>query len=54
MREEPNGALVEPALGRLMELERRNPPAASAVARRYLERFPHGAYAPLARSLLAP
>jgi FecR protein len=54
VREEPNGALVEQALGRLMELERRDPAAANAVARRYLDRFPHGAYAPLARSLRTP
>jgi hypothetical protein len=52
LREAPHGALAEEALGRLMQLQRRsNPVAAAAVAKRYLARYPKGAYADLAKSL---
>jgi len=49
LSEEPNGALAEQALGRILELER-----GDATAERYLARYPHGAHAALARSLLRP
>lgn len=52
LAEAPGGPLAEEALGRLMTLQRRsNPSAARATARRYLARYPKGAYAGLARSL---
>jgi hypothetical protein len=53
LREEPGGPLAEQALGRLIELKRRGDPAgARAAAERYLDRYPDGAYAPLATSLV--
>ncbi|WP_438011844.1 FecR family protein [Sorangium sp. So ce321] len=52
LREAPGGALREQALGRSLELEqRRDREVARRAARRYLAEYPHGAYAPLARSL---
>jgi hypothetical protein len=53
LREEPGGAFAEQALGRLVELSRRDPEAASRAAARYLARYPNGAHAALARSLVA-
>lgn len=52
----PTGALVEEAQGRLMEALRDSGAAAAAAteARRYLERYPDGVYAKLARSLTSP
>jgi transmembrane sensor len=52
LQEEPGGALAEQALGRLMELRKRDAGAARLVAERYLARYPTGAYAKLARSLV--
>jgi transmembrane sensor len=54
LREEPNGALAEQALGRILELKKNNPAAARATAERYLSRYPTGVHAALARSLLSP
>lgn len=55
LREAPNGPLAEQALGRLLELQRRGDKAATrALAKRYLSRYPNGAYAPLARSMASP
>ncbi len=55
LNEEPGGPLAEQALGRLLEIRRRgDPTAARAVAERYLARYPRGAYAELARSVLNP
>lgn len=52
LRERPRGSLAEPALGRVMELERRlEPDRAARTAGRYLRRYPRGAHARLARSL---
>lgn len=52
LAEAPNGPLAEEALGRLMALQRRsNPAAAAAAAKKYLARYPNGAYSGLARSL---
>ncbi|HOU89626.1 MAG TPA: FecR family protein [Polyangiaceae bacterium] len=52
LAEAPNGPLAEEALGRLMTLQRRsNPAAAAAAAKKYLARYPGGAYSGLARSL---
>ncbi|AUX42087.1 uncharacterized protein SOCE26_035140 [Sorangium cellulosum] len=52
LREAPSGALREQALGRSLELQqRRDPEVARRAALRYLAEYPHGAYAPLARSL---
>ncbi|WP_437961299.1 FecR family protein [Sorangium sp. So ce119] len=52
LREAPGGALREQALGRSLELQqRRDPEVARRAALRYLAEYPHGAYAPLARSL---
>lgn len=51
----PDGPLTEQALGRLMELAKRGDPArARAIAERYLARYPSGAYASLASSLVKP
>jgi hypothetical protein len=50
LQEEPNGALAEQALGRLLLLEKGD----GTVAERYLARYPNGVHAPLARSLLRP
>jgi hypothetical protein len=52
LQEEPGGALAEQALGRLMEIRKRDAGAARLVAERYLARYPTGAYAALARSLV--
>jgi hypothetical protein len=55
LREEPNGPLAEQALGRILDLQRRgSPELAKGTAERYLARYPNGAYAALARSLLDP
>lgn len=56
LTEQPGGALAAEALGRLMEAEQRlgDLAAARASAERYLARFPDGAHAALARSLVAP
>jgi hypothetical protein len=54
LSEVPNGALVEQALGRILELKKGNPAEARAIAERYLTRHPHGAHAALARSLVSP
>jgi hypothetical protein len=54
LSEEPNGALAEQALGRILELSKGNRDAAQKVAARYLARYPSGVHAPLARSLLSP
>lgn len=52
LAEAPNGPLAEEALGRLMTLQRRSDPAAAAAAaKKYLARYPGGAYSGLARSL---
>ncbi len=48
LRESPKGALAEQALGRLIELQSGSPSGQKA-ALRYLERYPNGAYAALAR-----
>ncbi len=52
LREASNGPLAEQALGRILELDRRDPSAGAATASRYLARYPNGAYSALARSLL--
>ncbi|APR87556.1 hypothetical protein A7982_12905 [Minicystis rosea] len=54
LSEEPNGALAEQALGRILELRKHDRAGARAVAERYLARYPSGAHAALARSLLSP
>ncbi|MFO0592525.1 MAG: FecR domain-containing protein [Polyangiaceae bacterium] len=54
LQEEPGGPLAEQALGRLLEIHKREPGAARLVAERYLARYPNGAYAALARSLSEP
>jgi transmembrane sensor len=54
LREEPGGQLAEQALGRLIEIRRKDPAAARALAERYLAKYPRGAYAALARSVLEP
>lgn len=55
LHEAPSGALADQALGRILELERRRDPAAAReIAARYLAKYPGGAYAPLARSLVSP
>ncbi len=51
LREDPDGPLAEPALGRLIELDATN---ARDLAEQYLARFPSGAYAELARSVSSP
>jgi transmembrane sensor len=52
--EEPAGALVGDAWGRLLEARSnsQDPSAATKDARTYLERFPNGPYSPLARRLI--
>jgi ferric-dicitrate binding protein FerR (iron transport regulator) len=54
LREDPEGALAEEALGRCIDAYRRagNAPAARATARRYLELHPRGVFAPVARAAL--
>jgi transmembrane sensor len=55
LREEPSGALAEQALGRILDIQRHgSPEAARLAAERYLARFPNGAYATLAHSVLGP
>ncbi len=55
LQEEPGGPLAEQALGRLIEIRRRSDSAAArSLAERYLARYPQGAYAALARSVLEP
>lgn len=54
LREEPNGALAEQALGRILELKKGDSSSARTTAERYLARYPKGAHAVLAQRLLAP
>jgi TolA-binding protein len=56
LNERPSGPLGAEALGRLMEAEQRlgDIAAARLTAGRYLQRYPSGAHAQLARSLLQP
>jgi TolA-binding protein len=56
LSERPAGGLATEALGRQMEAEQRagDVLAARATASSYLSRYPLGAHAPLAKSLLAP
>ena len=54
LREEPNGSLAEQAEGRLLDLRKGDSVASRAAAQHYLDRYPNGSYAALARSLLAP
>ena len=56
LAERPGGALASEALGRTMEAEQRlgDLAAARETARRYLARYPAGAHANLANSLVAP
>lgn len=53
LREAPRGAFAEQALGRIVELSRRDGDAGARAAARYLAKYPNGAYAALARSLVA-
>ncbi|MEP7122116.1 MAG: FecR domain-containing protein [Byssovorax sp.] len=53
LSEEPHGALAEQALGRIMELTKRDSAGARSAAERYVARYPSGSYAGLARSILA-
>lgn len=54
LREEPGGPLAEQALGRILEIRKLTDVAsARAVAERYLAQYPNGAYASVARSVLA-
>jgi transmembrane sensor len=56
LAERPGGALAAEALGRAMEAEQRTGDLSRAreTAQRYLARYPAGAHAELAKSLLAP
>jgi len=55
LQEAPGGPLAEQALGRILDIQRHgSPKAAKQAAKRYLARYPNGAYAALARSVLAP
>jgi TolA-binding protein len=56
LTERPGGTLAAEALGRTMEAEQRMGDLTSArgTAAKYLSRYPEGAHAPLARSLVAP
>jgi hypothetical protein len=55
LNEEPGGPLAEQALGRILEIRKRTDPAgARAIAERYLSKYPNGAYASVAKSVLAP
>lgn len=56
LAERPGGALAAEALGRTMEAEQRSGDlaAARATAQRYLARYPGGAHADLAKSLISP
>lgn len=49
LKEAPGGSLSEQALGRLIELQA-GTAAGRKAAQRYLDRYPHGSYARLARS----
>jgi transmembrane sensor len=55
LEEQPNGALMGDATGRLMEARQRagDDPAARRDAERYLRRFPNGPYAATAAAILA-
>jgi hypothetical protein len=53
LREAPGGPFAEQALGRIVELSRRDPDGGARAAARYLARYPNGAHAALARSLAA-
>jgi transmembrane sensor len=55
LRERPSGPLMGDAIGRLMEARQRggDRAGARADAKRYLERFPNGPYAPAAAAILA-
>lgn len=54
LREQPQGALVGDAWGRLLESHALMPPSPQAVAdaKTYLQRFPHGPFAQVAQRLL--
>jgi hypothetical protein len=52
LQEEPNGALTEQALGRLLQMRKGDLALGRATAERYLARYPRGVHAALARSLL--
>lgn len=52
LREQPSGAFAEQALGRVVELSRRDPDASARAAARYLARYPGGPHAALARTLV--
>jgi TolA-binding protein len=54
LREAPSGGLAREALGRLVEIEYRtgNTPAARQRAGQYLEQYPNGPHAELARRVL--
>lgn len=54
--ESPSGGLAEQALGRIVELEDRlgHQDAARKAAQSYLQRYPGGAYEPLARRVVEP
>lgn len=56
LSEEPGGGLAEQALGRIVELRKRSGDqgGARAAATAYLARYPSGAYAALAKSILEP
>jgi transmembrane sensor len=53
LSEEPGGALAEQALGRIMELTKKDSATGRSAAERYIARYPSGSYAGLARSILA-
>jgi hypothetical protein len=53
LQEAPSGPLAEQALGRIFDIQRHGKPeSARRAAKRYLARYPRGAYAALARSVL--
>lgn len=56
LQEQPGGALAREALGRLMEAESRsgNSEAATQLAEQYLQAYPSGPHADLARTLCEP
>lgn len=53
LSEQPSGPLAEQALGRVVELSRSSKKKGRAAAERYLAAYPNGAYAALARSIVA-
>lgn len=53
LSEQPSGPLAEQALGRVVELSRGSKKKGRAAAERYLAAYPNGAYAALARSIVA-